>query len=122
MEQETFLTKLDLARRWRCSGSKISNDIWLRRSIPFVRIGRSIRFRLSDIEAHEKARLVIQRTGAPPEGAEESTSARDSSLDAGRHGRKGGDHARGRRLQGNPEASRSPFSTVGPEPGYRGER
>jgi excisionase family DNA binding protein len=50
---ERLMTKGELADRWRVSEKTIDRHI-RNNGLPHIRIGRQIRFRLSDILAHEK--------------------------------------------------------------------
>jgi DNA-binding transcriptional MerR regulator len=54
----TFLTTLELAERWRVSPRTIED--WRRRQRPPhpVRIGRRVLYRLTDVEALERAELA----------------------------------------------------------------
>jgi DNA-binding transcriptional MerR regulator len=54
----TFLTTLELAERWRVSPRTIED--WRRRRHPPhpVRIGRRVLYRLTDVEALERAELA----------------------------------------------------------------
>ena len=53
--EEAFLTAKELAARWSCSVKSLSNDRSLRKGadLPFIRLGRLIRYRLSDVLAFE---------------------------------------------------------------------
>lgn len=50
---ERLMTKSELADRWRVSEKTIDRHT-RKNGLPHIRIGRQIRFRLSDILAHEK--------------------------------------------------------------------
>ena len=53
-----MLTELELSELTKFSLSKLRNDRWKGKGIPAVRCGRSIRYRLSDIEEYlEKNKL-----------------------------------------------------------------
>lgn len=55
-----LLTEDDLAERWRVSVKTLRNDrvSGTQRRIPFVKIGRCVRYRLSDIEAYEDSHTI----------------------------------------------------------------
>lgn len=50
----TLLTERDLAGRWGMSPGALSNQRGSGRGVPFVRVGRLIRYRLSDVLAFEQ--------------------------------------------------------------------
>jgi hypothetical protein len=54
---ETFLNEKQLADRWGISIKKLQADRFSGRGCGFVKIGRLIRYRLSDVEAYEQANL-----------------------------------------------------------------
>jgi hypothetical protein len=53
--KETFLTAKELGARWGCSVKSLSNNRSLRQGtdLPFIRLGRLVRYRLSDVTAFE---------------------------------------------------------------------
>jgi len=55
---ETFLTDQQLAARWRVSVKTLRNARVAGRLIGFVKIGRSVRYRLSEIVAYEQQNSV----------------------------------------------------------------
>ena len=57
MSSETFLNRSQLAERWRCSVKKIDNDRLNGRGCRHVKIGRLVRYRLSDIVDYEDVRV-----------------------------------------------------------------
>jgi hypothetical protein len=57
---EVFLTEYDLALRWKVSAKKLQADRWKEQGVPFVRIGRSVRYRLAEIIAYEENRTVYE--------------------------------------------------------------
>jgi hypothetical protein len=52
---ETVLSQNELARRWRLSPRTLERWRWLGQGPAFLRLGRRIAYRLSDIEAFEAA-------------------------------------------------------------------
>lgn len=61
---ETFLTDEELAARWRVASKTLRNARVAGRLIGFVKIGRSVRYRLSDVIAFEKQNFVRSTFGA----------------------------------------------------------
>jgi len=59
-----FLTRRDLARRWRLSTATIKRREKL--GLPHFKIVGSVRFALAEIEAIEKAARVAPTTGGSP--------------------------------------------------------
>lgn len=55
--QEILLTEFDLARRQNRSVKTIRNQRVLGGGVPFIKIGRLVRYRLSNVIAWENARL-----------------------------------------------------------------
>lgn len=54
--QPDFLTDQQLAHRWRISPKTLRNARVKGGPLPFVRIGRLVRYRLSDVESYEASR------------------------------------------------------------------
>ncbi|MGH7487949.1 MAG: helix-turn-helix transcriptional regulator [bacterium] len=54
---ETFLSSTDLAERWNRPLSVIYGQRYRHEGPPAIRIGRELRFRLSDVERWEEANL-----------------------------------------------------------------
>ncbi len=54
---DVLLTEFDLARRQNRSHKTIRNQRLLGGGVPYLKIGRLVRYRLSDVEAWEAARL-----------------------------------------------------------------
>ncbi len=54
---DTFFTESELATRQQRSVKTLRNDRLRGGGIPFVKLGRLVRYRLSDIEMWEKANL-----------------------------------------------------------------
>lgn len=50
---ETLLTTRDLAQRWQVNAGSLANDRSAGRSVPYVKIGGAVRYRLSDVEVFE---------------------------------------------------------------------
>jgi hypothetical protein len=65
--QETFLTEQELAARHRRSVKTLRNARVSGSYVKFVRIGRSIRYRLSDVIAYEIANLMRSTSDLPVE-------------------------------------------------------
>ena len=57
MSSETFLNRRQLAERWNCSSKKIDNDRISGRGCRHVKIGRLVRYRLSDVVKYEETRI-----------------------------------------------------------------
>jgi hypothetical protein len=60
---ETFLTDEELAARWHVSPKTLRNARVAGRLIGFVKIGRSIRYRLSEVIAFEEQNSVRSTSG-----------------------------------------------------------
>jgi hypothetical protein len=65
--QETFLTEQELAARHRRSVKTLRNARVSGSYVKFVRIGRSIRYRLSDVIDYEAANLMRSTSDQPAE-------------------------------------------------------
>ena len=50
-------TPRDLARRLKVSEKKLSHDRLAGRGVPYLKIGRLVRYRLADVIAYEEAQL-----------------------------------------------------------------
>jgi hypothetical protein len=61
---ETFLTDEQLAARWRVSPKTLRNARVAGRLLGFVKIGRSVRYRLSEVIAFEEKHSVRSTFGA----------------------------------------------------------
>lgn len=57
IEVPQLLKETQLAARWACSVKKLQADRAAGRGVPFLKIGRLIRYRVADIEAFELAAL-----------------------------------------------------------------
>ena len=55
----TLLTTEDLAARWQVSTGHLANLRSAAKGPRFARLGRSVRYRLADVEAYEDARLQV---------------------------------------------------------------
>ena len=55
---QTFITTKQLAARWGVSEEKLELDRYSVRGAPFVKLGRHVRYRLSDLLAYERAQTV----------------------------------------------------------------
>jgi hypothetical protein len=60
---ETFLTDEELAARWNVSPKTLRNARVAGRLIRFVKIGRSVRYRLSEVIAYEARNSVRSTSG-----------------------------------------------------------
>jgi Helix-turn-helix domain len=60
---ETFLTDEELATRWAVSPKTLRNARVSGRLIGFVKIGRSVRYRMSDVIAFEEKHFVRSTIG-----------------------------------------------------------
>jgi hypothetical protein len=56
--EDKLLTTHDLAERWGLHPGTLANQRSAGRGLPFVRLGRSVRYRLSDVLAVEATRHV----------------------------------------------------------------
>ena len=63
---DLFLMPAELARRWRRSGQTLAN--WRSRRVgpPYIKLGRRVLYRLSEIEAIERGATSI-RSGLRPD-------------------------------------------------------
>ncbi len=60
----SLLTPVQLAERWQVHPGSLANERSAGTGLPFVKIGARVRYRLSDIEAYERAALVLTETAA----------------------------------------------------------
>jgi hypothetical protein len=60
--EEKLLTSRDLAARWGLHPGTLANQRSAGRGLPFIRLGRNVRYRLSDVLAVEGARHVSTST------------------------------------------------------------
>jgi hypothetical protein len=60
---ETFLTDAELAARWQISPKTLRNARVAGRLLGFVKIGRCVRYRLSEVVAFEERNSVRSTTG-----------------------------------------------------------
>jgi hypothetical protein len=58
LREDVFLTEKDLAKRHQRTPKTLRNDRCRGGYIPFVKIGRHIRYRLSDVLSYEQARVM----------------------------------------------------------------
>jgi hypothetical protein len=49
LPEEVFLSDRQLAARWGCSPRTLRNQRWRREGCEFVRLGRLVRYRMSDV-------------------------------------------------------------------------
>ena len=57
------LTEGQLAQRWQISIAKLQNDRWRGDGIPFIKVGRLVRYAKSDIELFESLNRHIPFAG-----------------------------------------------------------
>jgi hypothetical protein len=55
----TYLTEREVAKIIRMALSTLRNDRCLRRGIPYVKLGRSIRYNLNDVVSYMEARKIV---------------------------------------------------------------
>lgn len=56
---EIHLAPTDLAQRWNVSVAHLANLRWESRGCAYLKIGASVRYRLSDVLAYEAASVVL---------------------------------------------------------------
>ena len=54
---DEFLTEKQLASRWALSAKKLQTDRGSGKGVQFVRVGRLVRYRLSDVLAYEESHV-----------------------------------------------------------------
>jgi hypothetical protein len=60
MNNDTYLlTASQLAERWNCSVKKLDADRLRGTGCRYVKIGRLVRYRIGDVEAHEAAQVRL---------------------------------------------------------------
>lgn len=57
LPSSALLTEQDLAIRWSCSIKKLQSDRLKGAGIPYVKIGRLVRYRIADVLEFEAAQL-----------------------------------------------------------------
>jgi len=62
-ESDIFFTEQQLADRWQVSDKKLQADRWRGVGVPYVKIARTVRYRLSDIRAYEDKQSKGGRVG-----------------------------------------------------------
>jgi len=55
---ETHLTPVELAQRWKVSAAHLANLRWESRGCAYLKIGASVRYRLADVLAYEAQAVV----------------------------------------------------------------
>jgi hypothetical protein len=55
--ERTFINQIELARRWCISPRTLERWRWLGEGLPFFKLGGRVVYRMSDVEAHEKAQF-----------------------------------------------------------------
>ncbi len=55
---DVFLTEYDLAVRWKVSAKKLQADRWHEKGVPFLKIGRAVRYRLAEVISYEERHTV----------------------------------------------------------------
>ena len=58
MCNKEILTEKEVNQDYRFSLSKLRNDRWLGKGLPYIKVSRSIYYRRSDIEAYLEKRKV----------------------------------------------------------------
>ena len=56
---DPHFTETQLARRWNKSVKTLQADRWKGTGVSFLKLGRSVRYRLADIVAYESSHVVI---------------------------------------------------------------
>jgi hypothetical protein len=56
--KQLFISESDLSKRWAIPKRTLQNKRYNGTGIPFVKIGGAVRYRLSDVEAAEKANTL----------------------------------------------------------------
>lgn len=54
----SLLTEKEVAQRWRVSPGRLRNERVAGKGLAYIKLGRSVRYRLSDIETYERAHCV----------------------------------------------------------------
>lgn len=62
-ESDVFLTEKQLADRWQVSDKKLQADRWLGVGVSYLKLGRAVRYRLSDVRAYEDQQRQVVRHG-----------------------------------------------------------
>ena len=81
---EVFLTEQQLAARHQRSVKTLRNARVTGGYVPFVRIGRSVRYRLSDVVAYEQTNLM-RSTSDPDDKRRDESAGRCRGLARGRN-------------------------------------
>ena len=58
MEHAQYLTEIEVAAMTRRAVSTLRNERYLRRGIPFIKIGRSVRYKTADVVLYMDQRRV----------------------------------------------------------------
>ena len=56
---DPHFTETQLAKRWNKSVKTLQADRWKGTGVSFLKLGRSVRYRLSDIVSYESSHIVI---------------------------------------------------------------
>jgi excisionase family DNA binding protein len=62
------MTQADVAKRLACK-ERLVRELWTRRELPGVKVGRFVRFRPEDVEAYEASHYVTAKRGPLASGA-----------------------------------------------------
>ena len=54
---DTYLNQAELAARWRISPRTLERWRWLHKGVAFIKVGGSVRYRLTDVESFEAKQL-----------------------------------------------------------------
>nr|BDD46866.1 hypothetical protein 30 [bacterium] len=57
MTEKTFLSQIDLSRRWGVSPRTLERWRWLGEGPSFTKIGGAVRYRIEDVEEYEQGNL-----------------------------------------------------------------
>ena len=57
-DNDAYLTQEELSARWKITSRTLEQHRWRGIGCPYVKIGRLVRYRLSDVIAYELARTV----------------------------------------------------------------
>lgn len=69
VRNEVYLTESQLASRWQLSVKTLQNARWRGSTLSFLRIGRAVRYRLSDIVEYERTHVRNSTSDdTPPSG------------------------------------------------------
>lgn len=70
MNTEQLMTQEELAYRWKISEATLERDRSLKQGVRYIKIGGLIRYRLSDIIAHENDHTVEPKSRTKTTGGQ----------------------------------------------------